>query len=54
MNEYRFDIEMNDGYTLEYNTLAACKVAAYDNLIDYLEECGLNPEHVKVLDVYIR
>lgn len=53
MNEYCFDIELTDGTTMEYQTWSACKMAAYEDLTAYLEECGINPEEVRVLDVYV-
>jgi hypothetical protein len=53
MNEYDFDIELADGTTMKYRTWAVCKLAAYEDLTAYLEECGINPEEVRVLDVYV-
>lgn len=53
MYEYDFDIELADGTTTEYQTWAVCKVAAYEDLTFYLKECGINPEEVRVLDVYV-
>lgn len=53
MNEYDFDIELADGTNMEYQTWAACKVAAYEDLAAYLEECGIDSEEVRVLDVYV-
>lgn len=53
MNEYDFDIELADGTPMEYSTWAVCKVAAYEDLTTYLEECGISPEEVRVLDVYV-
>jgi hypothetical protein len=53
MNEYDFDLELADGTTMQYRTWAACKLAAYEELTTYLEECGINPEEVRVLNVYV-
>jgi hypothetical protein len=53
MNEYDFDLELADGTTMQHRTWAACKLAAYEELITYLEECGINPEEVRVLNVYV-
>jgi hypothetical protein len=38
---------------MKYRTWAVCKLAAYEDLTAYLEECGINPEEVRVLDVYV-
>ena len=53
MNEYDFDIELADGTPMEYRTWAFCKVTAYEDLTVHLEECGINSEEVRVLDVYV-
>lgn len=53
MSEYCFDIELTDGTTMEYQTWSACKMAAYEDLTAYLEECSINPEEVRVLDVCV-
>lgn len=44
MNEYVFYLELNDGAAVEYTTYAACIVAAYDDLNNYLAECGISGE----------
>lgn len=53
MNEYDFDIELADGTTMKYRTWAVCKLAAYEDLTAYLEECNINPEEARVLNVYV-
>ena len=47
MNEYEFDIEYEDGYTESYRTCAVNKLMAYEMLIEYLEDCGVDPATVK-------
>lgn len=53
MYNYDFDIELADGTIMQYATWAACKLQAYEDLTNYLEECGIDPEEVRVLDVYV-
>lgn len=47
MNEYTFELEYEDGYLEQYTTSAACKLMAYDMLIEYLNDCGVDPSTVK-------
>jgi hypothetical protein len=48
MNEYIFEIEYDDGYIAEYATCAVNKIMAYDMVIEYLKDCGVDPATVKV------
>ena len=53
MNEYDFDIELDDGFKMQYRTLAVNKLMAYDALIEFLEESGINPEEATVVNIYV-
>ena len=53
MNEYDFDIELDDGFKMQYRTLAVNKLMAYEALIAYLEECNINPEEATVKNIYV-
>ena len=53
MNEYDFDIELDDGFQMQYRTLAVNKLMAYDALIEYLKECNINPEEATVKNIYV-
>ena len=52
MNGYGFEVEVDDGWFMYY-TFAACKLSAYENLIEYLKEQGYNPENAKVHNIYV-
>ena len=47
MNDYTFEVEYDDGYIEEYRTCAVNKIMAYDMLIEYLKDCGVDPATVK-------
>ena len=53
MNEYEFDLELNDGHRMNFRTWAPCKIVAYDDLTTYLEYCKIDPEEVRVLDCLV-
>ena len=53
MNEYEFEVEVEDGWYIVFRTFAACKVAAYENLIEHLKECGDDPGKARVLNCYV-
>ena len=53
MNEYDFDLEFPDGSLAQYRTCAVNKLMAYEMLIEYLRDYGVQPDAVKVLNVYI-
>jgi enamine deaminase RidA (YjgF/YER057c/UK114 family) len=53
MNEYDFDLELDDGFEMQFRTLAVNKLMAYDALLEFLEECGVNPEEVTVINIYV-
>jgi hypothetical protein len=52
MNEYDFDIVV-DGIQMQHRLYAANKLAAYEELTNYLENGGINTEDVIVLNVYV-
>lgn len=53
MNEYDFDIELDDGFEMQFRTLAVNKLMAYDALIAFLQESGVNPEEATVTNIYV-
>ena len=53
MNEYEFEVEVEDGWYIVFRTFAACKLTAYENLIEHLKECGDDLEKARVLNCYI-
>ena len=53
MNEYDFDIELNDGFRMQYRTFAVNKLMAYDALTEYLKECNINPDEATVKNIYV-
>ena len=53
MYEYDFDLELDDGFEMQYRTLAVNKLMAYDALLEYLKECNIDPEEVTVINIYI-
>ena len=53
MNEYDFDIELNDGFEMQFRTLAVNKLMAYDALIEFLRESGIDPEEATVVNIYV-
>jgi hypothetical protein len=53
MNEYMFEVELDDGFEIPYCTLAVNKLMAYDALIEFLKESGINPEEATVINIYV-
>jgi hypothetical protein len=53
MNEYDFDIVVN-GMRMQHRLYAVNKLAAYEELTNYLENGGINAEDVIVLNVDIQ
>ena len=53
MNEYDFDYEVANGFRGTFRTWAPDKLQAYEDLSEYLKECGDNPEQVTVLNCYV-
>ena len=53
MNEYDFDLALDDGFEMQYRTCAANKLMAYDALLEYLKEAGIDPEEVTVINIYV-
>ena len=53
MNEYDFDLEFSYGTREQFRTCAINKIMAYDMLTEYLDDCGIDPKDVRVLDVYV-
>ena len=52
MNEYDFDLVVN-GIKMQHRVYAVNKLAAYEELTNYLENGGINTEDVIVLNVYV-
>ena len=54
MNEYEFEYEINeDGWFSTYITFAANKLTAYEDFIEYLRECDIDPATVYVLNCWV-
>lgn len=53
MNEYEFEYVLEDGWYSTYRTWAPNKLQAYENLTEYIKECGEDPEKVIVLNCYV-
>ena len=53
MNEYDFDIVVN-GVRMQHRLYAVNKLAAYEELTNYLENGGINTEDVIVLNVDVQ
>ena len=54
MNEYEFEYEINeDGWYSTHRVWAINKLAAYEEFIDYLKECDIDPATVVVLNCYV-
>ena len=54
MNEYEFEYEINeDGWYSTYRTYAVNKLTAYEDFIEHLHECGIDPATVVVLDCWV-
>lgn len=53
MNDYLFYIELADGYQMEVDIWAACKLQAYEDLIEHCKECGIDPHEVRVVDLLV-
>jgi hypothetical protein len=52
MREYDFDIVV-DGMKMQHRVCAVNKLAAYEELANYLENGGMNAEDAIVLNVYV-
>ena len=54
MNEYEFEYEINeDGWFSTYRIFAVNKLMAYEDFIEYLRECNINPATVEVLNCWV-
>lgn len=53
MREYDFDLSVN-GMKMQHRIYAVSKIAAYEELTNYLENGGINTEDVVVLNVYVQ
>ena len=53
MNEYKFEYELEDGWYSTYRTFAACKLAAYDNFIEFLKDYNEDPDKARVINCYV-
>ena len=54
MNEYDFDIELDDGFfKMQFRTLAVNKLMAYDALIEFLKKSGIDPDEATVINIYV-
>lgn len=54
MNEYEFEYEIGeDGWFSTYRTYAANKLTAYEDFIEYLRECDIDPSTVNVLNCWV-
>jgi hypothetical protein len=53
MNTYVFYIQYDDGWLDEYATCAVNKIMAYDMLTEHLNDCGIDPADITVLDVEV-
>ena len=53
MNEYEFEIECDDGHLITYRTFAVNKLMAYGELTQYLVDCEIDPETVRIVAVYV-
>ena len=53
MNEYDFDIELDDGFEMQFRTFAVNKLMAYDALLEFLKETDVDPEELTVINIYV-
>lgn len=53
MSDYLFYIELADGHQMEVDIWAACKLQAYEDLIEYCKDCGIDPHEVRVVDLLV-
>ena len=53
MYEYQYEIELKDGFIIEYQVWAASRVAADIELGAYLEECNVDPNEICTIDVCV-
>ena len=53
MNEYEFEVEHEEGFYLTFRTFATNKLTAYEELTQYLIDSDIDPEAVRVLNVYV-
>ena len=54
MNEYEFEYEISqDGWYSTHRLWAINKIQAYEDFIEYLKECDIDPEKVIILNCYV-
>ena len=54
MNEYEFEYEITeDGWFSTHRTYAANKLTTYEDFIEYLRECNIDPATVNVLNCWV-
>jgi hypothetical protein len=53
MNTYVFYIQYDDGWLDKYATCSVNRITAYDMLTEYLNDCGIDPADITVLDVEV-
>ena len=54
MNEYEFEYEINkDGWFSTHRLWAINKIRAYEDFIEYLKECDIDPNAVNILNCFV-
>ena len=54
MNEYEFEYEVGeDGWYSTHRLWAINKLQAYEDFIEYLKECDIDPDSVTILNCYV-